>query len=124
MATINERIEQLEKELNELKEEVKNQNVASDAFLKSGEAYSYIYGDGSIDKDVWASVEIDLKRLAIGNVFKTEDEANEMVERLKLLKFAKDCGGHMFETAPKFAFTIGYDAANKCITRIRIDEKK
>ena len=74
------RIEELEKELLELKEQVKEQQE----FPQSGERYWYNNGGGMVNSCFWKSEQLDLNRYRIGNMFKTEKEAEFAVEKLKV----------------------------------------
>src|SRR5699024_6751271 len=74
------RIEELEKELLELKEQVKEQQE----FPQSGERYWYNNGSGMVNSCFWKSEQLDLNRYRIGNMFKTEKEAEFAVEKLKV----------------------------------------
>ena len=74
------RIEELEKELLELKEQVKEQQE----FPQSGERYWYSNGGGMVNSCFWKSEQFDLNRYRIGNMFKTEKEAEFAVEKLKV----------------------------------------
>ena len=73
------RIEELEKELLELKEQVKEQQE----FPQSGERYWYNNGGGMVNSCFWKSEQLDLNRYRIGNMFKTEKEAEFAIEKLK-----------------------------------------
>ena len=74
------RIEELEKELLELKEQVKEQQ----GFPQSGERYWYSNGGGMVNSCFWKSEQFDLNRYRIGNMFKTEKQAEFAVEKLKV----------------------------------------
>ena len=74
------RIEELEKELLELKEQVKEQQ----GFPQSGERYWYSNGGGMVNSCFWKSEQFDLNRYRIGNMFKTEEQAEFAVEKLKV----------------------------------------
>lgn len=74
------RIEELEKELLELKGQVKEQQE----FPQSGERYWYSNGGGMVNSCFWKSEQFDLNRYRIGNMFKTEKEAEFAVEKLKV----------------------------------------
>ena len=74
------RIEELEKELLELKEQVKEQQE----FPQSGERYWYSNGGGMVNSCFWKSEQLDLNRYRIGNMFKTEKEAEFAVEKLRV----------------------------------------
>ena len=88
------RIEELEKELLELKGQVKEQQE----FPQSGERYWYNNGGGMVNSCFWKSEQFDLNRYRIGNMFKTEKEAEFAVEKIKveaeLQKFGRpfECG--------------------------------
>lgn len=61
----------------------------------NGENYYFIDSEGVVLKHTWKQLEgrhdyFDGSRLAIGNAFKTEEEAKIEVERLKILKIMKD----------------------------------
>ena len=74
------RIEELEKELLELKEQVKSEQE----FPQSGERYWYSNGGGMVNSCFWKSEQFDLNRYRIGNMFKAEKEAEFAVEKLKV----------------------------------------
>ena len=74
------RIEELEKELLELKEQVKEQQ----GFPQIGERYWYSNGGGMVNSCFWKSEQFDLNRYRIGNMFKTEEQAEFAVEKLKV----------------------------------------
>ena len=74
------RIEELEKELLELKGQVKEQQE----FPQSGERYWYNNGGGMVNSCFWKSEQFDLNRYRIGNMFKTEKEAEFAVEKIKV----------------------------------------
>ena len=74
------RIEELEKELLELKELVKEEQ----GFPQNGERYWCINGGGVVNSCFWTSEQFDLNRYRIGNMFKTEKEAEFAVEKLKV----------------------------------------
>ena len=88
------RIEELEKELLELKGQVKEQQE----FPQSGERYWYSNGGGMVNSCFWKSEQFDLNRYRIGNMFKTEKQAEFAVEKIKveaeLQKFGRpfECG--------------------------------
>ena len=53
---------------------------------KSGDDYWYIYTNG----DVWRDNDYNNKRYSIGNVFRTKEEAEFKVERLKVIAELKE----------------------------------
>lgn len=52
---------------------------------KDGELYYYIRFDGCIDYAIWNNDEYDVVIYSIGNCFRTEEEAEFTVERLKVI---------------------------------------
>ena len=74
------RIEELEKELLELKEQVKEQQE----FPQVGDTYYYIESNGHIGVFSWNEATFDLQAQEVGNMFKTEKEAEFAVEKLKV----------------------------------------
>lgn len=88
------RIEELEQKVKELQSEIESlKKEESKKFPENGDIYFYISPIGSIDADSWVSHPTDNRRLVIGNCFKTEEEAEFYVERLKVIaelkKFAE-----------------------------------
>lgn len=86
--------EQFEKELDmklaSLKEEMmqkfaEEQKKLEDEFPKIGGVYWFVTSNGEIHKAVWTNSEIDKGLLKIGNVFKTQEEAEFESERLKVI---------------------------------------
>lgn len=83
--------EQFEKELDEklasLKEEMMQKFEAEkeDEFPKIGDYYWFICSDNSLGYIDWENSYIDKGRLALGNVFLTEEEAEFELERLKVI---------------------------------------
>lgn len=81
----------------------KNPNILTDWFEEVNEStrwkpeteqkYYYADSDGSVDSDIWCDYSaIDDDRFDIGNCFKTEEEAEKAVEKLKAWKRLKDSG--------------------------------
>lgn len=52
---------------------------------KRGDVYIWLGAGGHIDSNIWANDKIDCQRLALGNVYHTEDEAQKEVESRKAL---------------------------------------
>lgn len=72
----------LEERLNQLKaEDMAEANV----WPKYGDRYFVIFDSGRIDWVVWYGTSADNERLSIGNCFRTEEDAEFVVERLKVL---------------------------------------
>lgn len=74
------RIEELEKELAELKEQVKEQQE----FPQSGDHYWYIFSDGEVLSSEWESFPSEEHMLEVDNIFKTKEQADFVVEKLKV----------------------------------------
>lgn len=75
------RIEELEKELLELKELVKEEQE----FPQSGDDYWYVDNEGDIRISEWhGNNGFDDGRLSIGNVFHTREQTEFAVEKLKV----------------------------------------
>ena len=52
------------------------------SFPSAGDIYYYIGATGEVSWDTWDDHEIDKKRLAIGNVYKTTEEAESALDRV------------------------------------------
>lgn len=85
---INEKIEQLEQQLAELKQEVEQEEV--EQFPKQGDTYYYIDDWADVGDDCWADAPYDQGRLTIGNVFETKAETEFALEKLKVEKELRD----------------------------------
>lgn len=95
-------LETLKRELAQLKEEKENEPCKP----KDGEWYWYISNTGGGLTTVWHGDMLDKLRYALGNAFKTEEEAEFRVEQLKveaeLRRFARP-----FKIGSK-NYTLGY----------------
>lgn len=60
---------------------------------KYGDGYWYICSDGDICDTNWDDESFDPECYSIGNVFKTEEEADAAYKRLKIRAELLDCGG-------------------------------
>lgn len=74
------RIEELEKELAELKSRVKEEQE----FPQFGDDYWYVDSDTEVMGIAWYGGDYDQGQLSIGNVFKTKEQAEFAVEKLKV----------------------------------------
>jgi hypothetical protein len=91
-------IKELEKELKKYKdrcnelEKIIDENLTSvvERRVEAGEKYYFIYNDGSTDCDWEELKEVDTCRYEIGNYFKTEEEAEKAVEKIKTYTQLKD----------------------------------
>lgn len=90
---IRERIEALETEFNEKIKALKAEMQREDEFPQDGEDYWLISGDGCVTYTMFTDNHVDLNRTKIGNIFRTKEEAEFAVEKLKveaeLRKFSK-----------------------------------
>lgn len=113
-----DRILEMENEIKNLKEELNKQEEPKKRRWKPelGERYHYINSGGLIIICAWANDNDDNRRYAIGNIYRTEEEARFAVEQLKVLTELKEYAddnkewngddGHWF---------IEYNANEKCI---------
>ena len=90
---IQERIEALETEFAEKIKALKAEMHKENEFPQFGDDYWYVDSDTEVMDTALYDGEYDQGRLSIGNVFKTKDEAEFQVEKLKveaeLRKFSK-----------------------------------
>ena len=85
---MNPTIEQLEAAIaaaNEKLAELKAQAKAEKTWLRNGDRYWTLDDSADIFEATWDSDSIDRSRFAIGNVFRTEADAEEEIERRKVL---------------------------------------
>lgn len=103
------KIKELSEEIERLKKEKENERWVP----KVGDCYWYVDNDGYIHETEWAHFGIHRRRYLIGNVFKTEEEAEFRVGQLKveaeLRRFARP-----FEEN-KSNWTMIYEADHKKI---------
>lgn len=78
---LQKKVDELQKELDELKKQENNGMWIP----KRGEGYWHINGCGEVFYTINAFDQYDEKRFLIGNVFKTREEAEFAVEKLKVL---------------------------------------
>ena len=81
---IQERIEALETEFNEKIKALKAEVQQEDEFPQVEDDYWYVLGDAEVIFTVWYGDDYDKGRLSIGNVFKTKEQAEFVVEKLKV----------------------------------------
>lgn len=107
-----EEVEELKKCIKELKEvEIEEDGIW---VPEIDEEYWFIYNYADLDYEIWLDYSFDKDRLAIGNVFKTKEEAEFEVERLKVLAELKQ-----FSRKFKYGlanYYIDYDYINDIIT--------
>lgn len=72
--------------------------------------YFTVLGTGEVNENVWSfNIHNDSHRFAMGNVFKTEEEARNMIERLKIRAEMLDLGGREEFRANQKNFYISGD---------------
>ena len=81
---IQERIEALEAEFNERLKALKAEVQQEQEFPQVGDEYGYIDNDGVVMEMEWRGIEYDQGRLSIDNVFRTKEQAEFTVEKLKV----------------------------------------
>ena len=77
----------LQEELKSLKERIAELEVQVEkeqAFSQDGETYSYINTYGGVESDIWEGHFAERNMVKIGNFFKTEQQADFAVEKLKV----------------------------------------
>jgi len=77
----------LQEELKALKERIAElEELAKDEqeFPQDGDGYWYIDDEGYILKEKWDGLDFEEYRLAMGNIFKTKDQAEFAAEKLKV----------------------------------------
>ena len=82
-------INSLKQRISELEQQVKQEQE----FPQDGKTYSYINTYGGVESDIWEGHFAERNMVKIGNFFKTEEQAEFAVEKLKveaeLRKFSK-----------------------------------
>lgn len=81
---IQERIEALEAEFNEKIKALKAEENQGDEFPQYKDTYYYIQSSGRIDWLPWVDDDIGLRQQGLGNVFRTIEQAEFAVEKLKV----------------------------------------
>lgn len=85
------KIETLETELSEIKQELEQREVKTGRWKPDdGECYFYINDYGEVRENHWINNAIDKMRFRIGNVFESSKEAKFQVERLKVVAELKE----------------------------------
>lgn len=107
------KLETLEKKYKELGEEIERLKNGQAHKPKYAEKYLFISPSGGLMSSVWHGNAVDVRRYAIGNVFKTQEEAEFRAEQLKveaeLRRFARPfvVGEHNY--------TLNFDHRTNCI---------
>ena len=102
----------------------KNPNILTDWFEEIKESsrwkpetrqdYYCVTSDGSVAKDDWSNWCLDDGRFEIGNCFKTEEEAERVVEYLKALAIVRGDATSKFVKGKRNWYVV-YDAAYNCL---------
>ena len=86
---LQDELKSLKERISELEEQAKDEQE----FPKDGDEYWYIDDEGYILNEMWDGLDFEEYRLAVGNVFKTKDQAEFAAEKLRveaeLRKFSK-----------------------------------
>lgn len=84
------KIEQLSKELENLKCELDIEKMNTRWRARNSEAYYYFYSYGKIDKALDYRSEETTNRYNMGNYFRTREEAEKTIEKIKIYTQLKD----------------------------------
>ena len=90
---LNDRMKELENELKDIRaklEEAEKEQKSGRWKPKLNETYWFVNGLIRVVADICDDCEIDMNRYAIGNCFATQEEAEFMVERLKVIEEMKE----------------------------------
>jgi len=82
--------ESLHGELDKILDEPANNPKKVEEWPKYGRRYFWVKSDGEVEESIWGFYKGDRDTLDIGNVFRTEAEAERHVEYLKICKRIKD----------------------------------
>lgn len=102
---IQERIEALETEFNAKIKALKAEAQREEEFPQDGDLYWIIEDSTEVSRYVWEGDDFDNQHLPVGNVFKTKEQAEFTVEKLKVEAELR-----------KFSRPFEYGAFNCCIS--------
>ena len=120
---IKAKIEEIEKEIAELKKQVEAQG--QEEFPRIDECYSFINDEGEVGETYWVNDITDKFRQLMGNIYKTEREAEIALEtKIKYFEMARDSwNGKKIDwndmEQPKSKYSLYY---YKCTLSIEIKE--
>ena len=82
---------------------------------EEAEKYYYITSCGEVDRDNYVSdYDDDESRIRMGNVFKTEEDAKKMLEKLKIINRLRELSNVKFvDDCSKIRYSVAYDIDNK-----------
>ena len=110
----NKKIELLEKEIAELKEELSKQDSEKSLATwipKKDDNYWYIRGNGKANSATYDNDSFDKNLYVIGNYFQTKEDAEFEIERLKVIAELKRFGKDKFKKGTENCFLF-YDTNN------------
>lgn len=99
------KIKELSEEIERLKKEKENERWVP----KVGDCYWYVDNDGYIHETEWTHFGIHRRRYLIGNVFKTEEEAEFRVGQLKVEAELRRFSRKFVANEENFLFTYDHD---------------
>lgn len=112
---LNKELDELQAKINEVQKKIEEAKQAE--WPKRGDKYWYMFGTGEIFDDRWCEVSSDKARQSIGNAFKTEEEAEFELERLKVIaelkKFAMTREEVNTARNEKSVYTLAFVADDK-----------
>ena len=106
---MNEEISKLIEEFESRLKEVKDKYEKIKPKLGYTETYWYIHNDGRVFSDFWSDTQPEHNIFAIGNVFKTKEEADFEVERRKVLHELRMMGRPFKENAKNWVVSLDID---------------
>ncbi|PKY89717.1 hypothetical protein CYJ57_03135 [Falseniella ignava] len=106
---MNEEINKLIEEFEARLKEVKDKYEKIKPKLGYTETYWYIHNDGRVFSDFWGDTQPEHNIFAIGNVFKTKEEAEFEVERRKVLHELSMMGRPFKENAKNWVVSLDID---------------
>lgn len=113
----NEQITELQKTIDNLEEQLNKDSK----WPKEDDLYYYISGCGSINRAFFEKTEYHIAKIEIGNCFKTKEEAEFALERLKVRAELKEFGfkpTDWYKDTTESKYSIYYD---NCSQQLAID---
>ena len=111
MTNIQQELAALRARIDELEAQAKAEEAK---WPKLGDAYFYVECNGEIGESDWECDDVDAGSLALGNVYRTKEDAEREVERRKVLtqlrKLAKASGAFDLVKPTQSKYRIVYDA--------------
>ena len=86
VTTLKQQLEAAQNEITKLQQAIEKAEAENDVWPKEGDEYWYISSLGSCAVDTFSkSSNVDAMRIAIGNCYKTKEEAEQVVEKMKVM---------------------------------------